>query len=67
LTPGEPAFPDEKKRIGEIVERDYELFDSDDQFLRGDTAFAGLDRRYRLAVFEAEKAREMVLRDRATP
>ena len=62
LTPGEPALADKQEWIGEIVERCAEFLDGDHQLLGRDSAFAGLDRRNRLAVLEAEQAREVVLR-----
>ena len=61
LPPREPTLPDEQEWVGEVVQRRAELLDGDDQLFGGDSAFAGLDRRNRLAVLEAEQAREVVL------
>ena len=63
LPPREPALPDEQEWIGEVVQRRAELLDGEDQLLGRHPALAGLDRRNRLAVLEAEQAREVVLRE----
>ena len=61
LAPGELALADEQERVGEIVERRAELLDREQQLLGRHATFAGLDGRNRLAVLEAEQAREIVL------
>jgi hypothetical protein len=63
LPPRESALPNEQEWIGEIVQRRAELLDGEDQLLCRHPALAGLDRRNRLAVLEAEQAREVVLRE----
>ena len=63
LPPRKPALADEQEWIGEIVQRRAELLDGDDQLLGRHPPLAGLDRRNRLAVLEAEQARKVVLRE----
>ena len=63
LPPREPALADKQEWIGEVVQRCAELLDGEDKLLGRHPPLAGLDRRNRLAVLEAEQAREVVLRE----
>src|ERR1035437_8046359 len=65
LTPREFSLADEHERVSEIVERLPQFFDSEDQFLGGDTPLSVLDSRDRLPILEAEQARKIFLRQLA--
>ena len=63
LPPREPAFPNKQEWIGEVVQRRAELLDGENKLLGRHPPLAGLDRRNRLTVLEAEQARKVVLRE----
>src|SRR5581483_5166678 len=60
LAPIETALADKPERVGEIVERGTQFANGEQKLVGRQPALAGLDGRDRLAILEAEQAREIV-------